>query len=47
MQLKIPAVTIGAGGNGSGQHTAGETFDTTDAWQGTQFADLLVTGLAR
>lgn len=47
MQLKIPAVTIGAGGNGSGQHTTGETFDPTDAWQGTQYAGLLVTALAR
>ncbi len=47
MQLKIPAVTIGAGGAGSGQHTAGETFDSTDSWRGTQFALLLTTALAR
>lgn len=47
MQLKIPAVTIGAGGNGSGQHTTNETFDATDAWQGTQYALLLITELAR
>jgi len=47
MQLRIPAVTIGAGGNGSGQHTVGETFDTTGSWQGTQYAGLLVTALAR
>jgi hypothetical protein len=30
-----------------GQHTAGETFDTTDAWRGTQYAALLVVALAR
>jgi len=47
MQLKIPAVTIGAGGSGAGQHTAGETFDTTDAWRGSQYAALLTIALAR
>ena len=47
MQLKIPAVTIGAGGNGSGQHTAAETFETTDAWRGTQYALLLTIAAAR
>jgi tripeptide aminopeptidase len=47
MQLKIPAVTVGAGGNGAGQHTVGETFDTSGAWQGTQYAGLLITALAR
>jgi acetylornithine deacetylase/succinyl-diaminopimelate desuccinylase-like protein len=45
MQLRIPAVTIGAGGNGSGQHTVGETFDTADSWRGTQYAFLLVLSL--
>jgi tripeptide aminopeptidase len=47
MQLTIPAVTIGAGGSGAGQHTVLETFDTTDAWRGTQYALLLVIALAR
>ena len=47
MQLKIPAVTIGAGGSGAGQHTLLETFDTTDAWRGTQYALLLAIALAR
>jgi len=47
MQLRVPAVTIGAGGSGSGQHTVGETFDTTDAWHGTQFALLLTIALAQ
>ena len=47
MQLKIPAVTIGAGGNGAAQHTTNETFDTANAWRGTQYALALVTALAR
>jgi hypothetical protein len=47
MQLKIPAVTIGAGGSGAGQHTTAETFDTTDSWRGTQYALLLTIALAR
>ena len=47
MQLKIPAVTIGGGGGGTGQHTPGETFDTTDAWRGTQHALLLTIAAAR
>jgi len=47
MQLRIPAVTIGAGGAGEGQHTTGETFDTTDAWRGTQYALLLTIALVR
>lgn len=38
IQLKIPAITIGTGGRGTGPHTLGETFDTTDAWRGTQYA---------
>lgn len=47
MQLGIPAVTIGAGGAGSGQHTLGETFDVTDGTRGTQYALLLTIALAR
>lgn len=47
MSMRIPAVTIGAGGAGSGQHTANEVFDTTDSWRGTQFALLLTIALAR
>jgi acetylornithine deacetylase/succinyl-diaminopimelate desuccinylase-like protein len=47
MQLNIPAVTVGGGGSGAGQHTTGETFDATDAWQGTQYALLLTIALAR
>ena len=47
MQLRIPAVTIGAGGSGAGQHTTAETFDTMDSWRGTQYALLLTIALAR
>jgi acetylornithine deacetylase/succinyl-diaminopimelate desuccinylase-like protein len=43
----IPAIAIGAGGKGMGQHTPSETFDTTDAWRGAQYAVLLVVALAR
>ena len=47
IQLKIPAITIGTGGRGTGTHTVGETFDTTDAWKGTQYAVLVAIELAR
>jgi acetylornithine deacetylase/succinyl-diaminopimelate desuccinylase-like protein len=47
MNMHIPAITIGGGGAGSGVHTLGETFDTTDSWQGTQRAVLLAIALAR
>jgi len=47
IQLKIPAITIGTGGRGTGSHTVGETFDTTDAWKGTQYAVLVAIELAR
>jgi len=43
----IPAIAIGAGGRGVRQHTTEETFDTADAWRGTQYAMLLVVALAR
>jgi tripeptide aminopeptidase len=47
IQLGIPAIAIGAGGRGANAHTSRETFDTTDAWRGTQYVALLVTALAR
>jgi tripeptide aminopeptidase len=47
IQLKIPAITIGAGGRGTGAHTREETFDTTDAWQGSQLVVLLAIALTR
>ena len=47
LSLGIPAVTIDAGGRGSGAHTDNETFDATDAWKGTQRALLLIVALAQ
>jgi tripeptide aminopeptidase len=47
MSLKIPALTIGAGGRGTGTHALEEAFDTTDSWQGTQRAVLLTIALAQ
>jgi tripeptide aminopeptidase len=45
--LRIPAVHIGGGGEGSGIHTPGELFDTTDSWRGTARALLLTIALAQ
>ena len=45
MSLQIPAIAIGAGGRSSDSHALGETFDSTDAWQGTQYAVLLTIAL--
>src|SRR5262245_16020304 len=47
LSLGIPAVTIDAGGRGSGAHTENETFDATEAWKGTQRAILLTVALAQ
>lgn len=47
MSLKIPAITIGAGGRGTGAHALGETFDTTDSWLGSERALLLTIALAQ
>lgn len=47
MSLKIPAITIGGGGRGSNAHALNESFDTTDAWMGTQYALLLAVALAQ
>src|SRR4029077_680026 len=38
LSLNIPAITVDTGGSGSGVHTADESFNTTDAWKGTQRA---------
>jgi tripeptide aminopeptidase len=46
ISLKIPAVTIGAGGRGADAHSLNESFDTTDSWRGTQNALLLTVALA-
>jgi acetylornithine deacetylase/succinyl-diaminopimelate desuccinylase-like protein len=47
MSLDIPAITIDAGGEGTGAHTVHETFDTTDSWRGTQRALLTAIALAQ
>jgi tripeptide aminopeptidase len=47
MSLKIPAITVGGGGRGTGAHSLGEAFDTTDSWKGTERAVLLTIALAQ
>ena len=47
MALEIPAITIGGGGRGRDAHALTESFDTTDAWMGTQHALLLTVALAQ
>jgi hypothetical protein len=47
MNLNIPAITISGGGAGTGAHSLNETFDSRDAWRGTQRALLLAIALAR
>lgn len=47
MNMDIPAITIGGGGRGTGAHSLGEAFDTTDSYLGTQRALLLAVALAR
>lgn len=46
MHRSIPAITIDAGGSGSGAHALDEAFDTTDSWKGTVRAFLLTLALA-
>jgi hypothetical protein len=45
--LGIPPLMLGACCRCVDAHTVGETFDTTDAWRGTQYAVLLTIALAR
>jgi acetylornithine deacetylase/succinyl-diaminopimelate desuccinylase-like protein len=47
MSMTIPSITIGGGGRGRDAHALTESFDTTDAWQGTQHALLLTVALAQ
>jgi tripeptide aminopeptidase len=47
MSLGIPAIAIDTGGTGASVHTDAESFNTTDAWKGTQRALLLVIALAQ
>jgi tripeptide aminopeptidase len=46
MHRGIPAITIDAGGSGSGTHALDEQFDSTDSWKGTVRAFLLTLLLA-
>ncbi len=46
MQLRIPAIAIGAGGRGSGAHTLEETFDSAGSSRGTERALLLALALS-
>jgi di/tripeptidase len=45
MSMKVPAITIGAGGRGRDAHALTESFDPTDGWMGTQHALLLTIAL--
>jgi acetylornithine deacetylase/succinyl-diaminopimelate desuccinylase-like protein len=47
MSLGVPAVTIDGGGTATGTHSTAETFDSTNSWQGTVRAFLLVLALTR
>ncbi len=47
MNMHIPAITIGGGGIGRDAHALTESFDTTDAWKGAQYALLLTIALAQ
>jgi tripeptide aminopeptidase len=47
MSLRIPAITVGGGGRGTGAHALGETYDTTDSWRGTERVLLLTIALAQ
>jgi tripeptide aminopeptidase len=47
MSIKVPAITIGGGGRGREAHALTESFDTTDAWMGTQHAMLVTIALAQ
>ena len=47
MSMHIPAITIGGGGIGRDSHALTESFDTTDAWKGAQYALLLTIALGQ
>ncbi len=47
MNLGIPAITVGGGGQGSAAHALDESFDTKDSYLGTQRGILLAVALAR
>jgi tripeptide aminopeptidase len=47
MSVGVPAITIGGGGRGREAHALTESFDVTDAWQGSQHALLLTIALTQ
>ena len=47
ISLGIPAITIGGGGAGADAHALTESFDSTEAWKGTQHALLVTVALAQ
>lgn len=47
MSLGIPAITIDGGGRGREAHALGESFDSTNSWQGSQRALLVAIGLTQ
>ena len=47
MSLGVPAITIDGGGTATGTHSTDEAFDSTNSWQGTVRAFLLVLALTR
>jgi hypothetical protein len=47
MNLGIPAITVDGGGRGREAHALGESFDSTNSWQGAQRALLLAIALAQ
>lgn len=47
MSLGIPAITIDGGGRGREAHALGESFDSTNSWQGSQRALLVAIALAQ
>jgi di/tripeptidase len=47
ISLKIPAITIGAGGHAADSHSLNESFDANESWRGTQNALLLTIALAQ
>lgn len=47
MSLNIPSITVGGGGVGTGSHSPGEAFYSTDSWKGTQRVLLLALALTQ
>jgi hypothetical protein len=47
ISLGIPAITIGAGGQGGDAHAITEWFDETESWKGTQHVLLVTVALTQ